>query len=324
MVQYSPLTPSQIRALDNAVPRECWDSVVLRSRSEFLPFEEARAYVRSLGLTGRIQWRKLSANGRPANIPSNPNLAYPKEWKGYRDWFGTSAPCFLPFEKAREFVRSLNLKGGREWRRWKKSISRPPNIPSAPEDFYTEWKDLRDWLGRDFLPFEEARAFVRKLGLRNTEEWVAWRKSEHRPAYIPSAPNIRYEEWKGLKDWLGADYLPFAEARAIAHSLQLSASSEWHEWWKRTRPVNIPFCPHAFYKEWKDWGDWLNSGCVATWKREYLPFEAARAYVRTLRLKSSAEWKKWSKNGRPPHVPAEPNAVYKKSWKSWPDWLGRL
>ena len=47
-------------------------------------------------------------------------------------------------------------------------------------------------------------------------------------------------------------------------------------------------------------------------------------YVRTLELKSQAEWKQWSKSGqRPDDIPSNPDQIYKdKGWLSWPDWLG--
>ena len=55
-----------------------------------------------------------------------------------------------------------------------------------------------------------------------------------------------------------------------------------------------------------------------------LPFTAARAIVRRLRLTSQEEWEEWCKSGqRPSNVPADPSQVYKgKGWVSWPDWMG--
>ena len=48
------------------------------------------------------------------------------------------------------------------------------------------------------------------------------------------------------------------------------------------RPRDIPTQPRRIYsKEWKRWGDWLGTDTVATWKRDYLPFEEARQFVRS-------------------------------------------
>jgi hypothetical protein len=43
---------------------------------------------------------------------------------------------------------------------------------------------------RNWRPFEEAREYVRGLGLRNLSEWLAWAKSEARPGFIPANPNV--------------------------------------------------------------------------------------------------------------------------------------
>ena len=59
-------------------------------------------------------------------------------------------------------------------------------------------------------------------------------------------------------------------------------------------------------------------------KGSYLSFEAARAIVRKLKLKSEKEWREWSKAGqRPSNIPSHPDQVYRDDgWISWPDWLG--
>ena len=55
------------------------------------------------------------------------------------------------------------------------------------------------------LPFEVARAFVRKLDLGSKKEWEEWSKSGLRPANIPSGPHKVYRDtgWISTPDWLG-------------------------------------------------------------------------------------------------------------------------
>ena len=57
---------------------------------------------------------------------------------------------------------------------------------------------------------------------------------------------------------------------------------------------------------------------------DMLPFAAARAIVRKLKLKSQKEWKAWSKSGqRPSNIPGNPDRTYRDDgWISYPDWLG--
>ena len=49
-----------------------------------------------------------------------------------------------------------------------------------------------------FRSFEEAREFVRSLGLQDYEEWCEYRKSEDRPLDIPTAPNTAYRDINGV------------------------------------------------------------------------------------------------------------------------------
>lgn len=71
---------------------------------------------------------------------------------------------------------------------------------------------------RRFLPFKQAREFVRALGLESQREWNAYCRSGDRPSDIPAAPDQVYKnEWAGLGDFLGTEnistgsrsFLPF-------------------------------------------------------------------------------------------------------------------
>ena len=57
-----------------------------------------------------------------------------------------------PFEEAREFARSLNLRGKEEWEEYSKSGERPDDIPSHPNVIYkNDWVSWPDWLGYEEL-----------------------------------------------------------------------------------------------------------------------------------------------------------------------------
>ena len=194
-----------------------WESV---ARQNPLHFEEARAFVRPLGLKGETEWRAWAASGkRPPYIPSNPDQAYAgKGWTNWGDWLGTrlrirGSDC-LPYGEARAFVRALGLKNFKEWQAYAKSDKRPPYIPASPEYVYAGkgWVNWGDWLGTrnvrngsiSYLPYEEACAFVRPLGLKNQKEWRAYAKSGKRPPYIPATPHQVYagKGWTNWGDWL--------------------------------------------------------------------------------------------------------------------------
>jgi hypothetical protein len=117
--------------------------------------------------------------------------------------------------------------------------------------------------------------------------------------------------------------LPFAAGRAYARGLELKGQRGWADWSKSgQRPSNIPGCPQQTYRDagWISWPDWLGNG------KQYgmLPFVAARAYVRKLKLRSQKEWVAWRKSGqRPFNIPSAPEKTYRNDgWISLPDWLG--
>jgi hypothetical protein len=121
---------------------------------KFRPFEDARQFSHKLGLISQAEWGKYCKSGKkPDDIPSNPNLSYEKEWKGFGDWLGTGSVAaqnrvYKSFDEAKKFVHSLGLKSVAEWDDYCKSGKKPSDIPTSPSRPYKEhWKGWGDWLG---------------------------------------------------------------------------------------------------------------------------------------------------------------------------------
>jgi hypothetical protein len=96
-------------------------------------------------------------------------------------------------------------------------------------------------------------------------------------------------------------------------------------------PANIPAKPEHVYagKGWKSMGDWLGTDNIATFRRKYRPFLAARTFAHKLQLNSSSEWRVFAKGllpklgQKPKNIPACPDQAYAgNGWKSYGDWLG--
>ena len=131
------------------------------NKKSWRPFDEAREFARSLNLRNRDGWYEYCKSGeRPDDIPSNPGIIYKNDgWKGVIDWLGnedrvsSNKKEWKPFEEAREFVRSLNLRGLREWEEYRTSGKKPNDIPSTPDDVYKNdgWKGWTDWLWNEEL-----------------------------------------------------------------------------------------------------------------------------------------------------------------------------
>jgi hypothetical protein len=232
-----------------------------RYKGKFLTFYQARKKARALGLKGVNEWRNLcSSKDRPLDMPVLPYLTYKDcGWTNYPDFLGYKpGRRFLPFEQAREFIRSLGFKTTAEWWQYRFSGKRPKNIPSSPKLVYKgQYKGIRDWLGlpkKRFLPFAEARKYIRSNKNLTGYNWWEWCKT-HRPSNIPARPDVVYKDegWKGWKDWFGKKkkkFLPYKKAKALARTLGIKGKKEWDFLCKQgKRPKTIPACPNSYYKE---------------------------------------------------------------------------
>ena len=235
-------------------------------------------------------------------------------------------------------MRTLGIKTVKAYKEYCKSGKKPEDIPYNPDREYKNkgWKSWGDFLDTGnisqrqhyYKPFEQARDFVRKLGLETYGEWRRYCKSKEKPWDIPSKPEDYYKNkgWTDFGDWLGTTYLSFEQARDFVRKLGLKNQKQWRRYCKsKEKPITILSNPDKTYKTkgWTDFGDWLGTNTIAPQKRNFLPFEQARDFVRKLGLKSVAEYENYHKTNKPKQIPYSPQRYYKdKDWKGWGDFLG--
>ena len=334
-----PITPHGVYAKYGWDGYNDWlgnDNTAFRNRT-FRTFRQARAFVRKLKLKNQIEWREYCKSGkRPKNIPSSPRSKYKDHgWDGFGDWLGTGRIAtfqmvYRPFRQARTWARDLGLKNRAQWKEFARSNKNPGDIPINPNIAYKDkgWKGMGDWLGtgniasskRVFRPFRNARAFVRKLKLKNYYEWRDFAHYGKRPMDIPTIPNRTYKNkgWKGYGDWLGTGtpspfgrvFRTFKQARAFARKLKLKNVDEWYSFTKsKKRPLDIPANPYEAYrgKGWKGMGDFLGTGTISPSNKVFRSFTKAKAFARSLKLKNQQEWQLYSNSGkRPQDIPSSP------------------
>ena len=237
--------------------------------NQYLTFEKAKEYIYPLELS-RNSWRKwCTEKKRPDFIPVSPNVIYKDYgWSGWTDFFGNT---MWTYQKAKEFVHSLNLESMSEWRKYY-SKNKPRHLPAAPARHYKEeYISNNDWLGKEgYLPFEKARAFVHTLNLSGQVEWKVYCKSGNKPDNIPTVPEIAYKNkgWQGYSNWVGSsrsrrvlNYPSFKKAREIAQSLNLSGQIDWKNYCKENTNRKLPVAPDQVYADtgWTNWGDFLGT-----------------------------------------------------------------
>tara|TARA_B110000114_G_scaffold123373_1_gene129243 strand:- start:220 stop:1344 length:1125 start_codon:yes stop_codon:yes gene_type:complete len=245
----------------------------------------------------------------------------------------------MPFEEAREFVRSFKLKNQRDWRDFLKSKDKPQNLTAKPERVYKDkgWIGIRDWLGTtigwdgEWEDFNIARNYIRQLGLKNQKEWLSFASSKDKPYNIPRSPEKVYKKtgWLGLGDWLGTytkhekEFMLYREAKRLIRSFNIKNQNDFREWVKsKDCPSNFPSAPEKQYKnEWLSLRDFI--GTTEGWDGNWLSFFEAKKRVWELDLKSKLDWAKYIKSpNKLKKIPNSPRTVYKEEWKGWGDFLG--
>ena len=307
------------------------------SRFNWMPFEEAREFVRSLKLKRQEEYWEYIRKEKPYNLPSSPSGVYKDSgWISYPDFLGYKSLFreVLSYIEAKKIVQKYNLKSSGEWRDFDKS-NLPGNIPKRPSNVYKNngWISWSDFLGYDskrrsnnleYYDYEKAREKVHKLKLKSSKEWVIYCRSGNLDVKIPKSPRDYYlnRGWKSMGDWLGTgkvadhlkNYLSFVEAKEYAANLNLNSSKEWKDHIRDNKIQNIPSKPDFKYKDngWVSWKDFLNI------KDKYASFKKCKDWALKNNIRTKAEWKK-AKN-RPQNFPKNPDyaSVYKKRM----EWMG--
>jgi superfamily II DNA or RNA helicase len=312
------------------------------ARFNWLPFEEARLIVRDLGLSSFTQWREFSKSiKRPSDIPANPNGVYKNEgWNNWGDWLGTDAIAtkyieFVSFKEARKYARNLNLETVEEW--YSLKSKRPNDIPSSPQRTYENkgWNGWGDFLAIEnyrvndieWLPYEIARKTIRKLGLKNINDWYEYSRSTDLDKRIPRAPAVAYKNdgWKGIGDWIGTDkiadqfkkYLSFEDARKFMKAHKIYSLKEWRLYREENKIENIPYKLSRTYSD-----NWISQPHF--FGTEIFSYKEAKEFINRFKLKSSREYFKFTKTtDSVVNLPGVPYRVYKDTgWVDWQDFLG--
>lgn len=122
--------------------------------ANFLPWEEAREFVRGEMIPSRGKFQEWWDRNKPKTIPRYPYRVY-KEWTNWNDFLGNSnafnekiGTKWLPLEEAVPKIHALKLKSYQEWMEWAKVPGNlPENIPARPDLVYDKWRSWNHWLG---------------------------------------------------------------------------------------------------------------------------------------------------------------------------------
>ena len=111
----------------------------------------------------------------------------------------------MPFEEARDNIRSFNFKSGSEYlEAWRKGLL-PENIPAKPDRTYKNkgWVNWGDFLGskgtqkkkKNVRSLGEAKLFAKKMKVKNAKGWMNLSRLKLLPEDLP-----RYKHQFSLSD----------------------------------------------------------------------------------------------------------------------------
>ena len=232
----------------------------------WMSFEEAKAFIQSLGITTLTEFHKWSSSGeRPSNFPSNPQRNYKEKWTGWGDFLGTgnvSKKGWMRFEKAKALIQSLGITTSTEFYKWSSSGERPPNFPSQPKRVYKKkWKSWRDFLGTiKWMSYKKAQHYATKVvGLTTVSDLVRWLQSEERPENFPPEPQNIYTEWTNAYDFLRIKWPAYADAHIFNKHFLIDTKEKYYEWREiEDFETMLPPNPAEVYKEyWTGWEAYL-------------------------------------------------------------------
>jgi very-short-patch-repair endonuclease len=187
----------------------------------------------------------------------------------------------------------------------------------------------------NYLSFNDARDYIRKLNLKNQKEWRNWIK--HNKIGIPSNPHVFYKsEWISLSDWIGSDvesfnnreYYEYEHCKLLIKDMNFKNRSDFYFFVKnKNTDKKIPNRPDHVYKKqnkWEDWQLFLSIDKTPPRKKSkvFISYEEAKEFISNFKFSHESEYLNYIENNNIEFLPKRPNYVYKEKWKGYLDYLG--
>jgi superfamily II DNA or RNA helicase len=216
-----------------------------RKKNKFLNYGQAKDFLKEKNITSNIEFQKVRKKEDWGHlIPSNPQSHYEK-FEGWEYFLGKRDEKRLDYKKASKLSKEQGFEKVNEWKKFQKKNK--DLLPAVPDreyaDDWTGWWDFAgiisagaedEELKKIYLPFKDARKFVRNKKLKNVKEWRKWAGSEKRPYNIhknPDGLSIYENEWISWPDWLGTDN--------VVHNLKSPNISKAKKIVKKNKIINI-------------------------------------------------------------------------------------
>lgn len=340
------------------------DFLTNRLSNQYISIDDFKLYLKEIDLLGYDEYKfmiHVLLNGsyyitfkgkhiasKSNSIPNLPLLEYRSQIK--ESDFGKNkldSIKYWQFDQSRQYARSLNLSSYTDWLMFimdaRLSNNKPILLPERPDLYYkltNDWTSWGDFLNipnssitiiepnpqaRYYLSYNDAKAFVRTLGLKHQYEWKLYTdcpKSKfyynyagdlciRKPITIPVNVQKHYSdsnEWVSWYDFLGTEekknYL-LSELSDIAKQNKIKYATEWRSFAKANNlPIYVdvisPSSSNWVTGEWVDWKYFL--GLHHT-KTKILSYDEAKQFIKSLKFNTLSEFQLWWDKEKPTYIP---------------------
>ena len=208
--------PDNIEQIDQ--DKLSWAEIISDRNEKQNSFDEIKNF-----LTQEIQKEFEQEGHKLENISSHSNQA---DRNTKTDQGGLeNEKEWMSFQDAKKYVRTLEFENPKDFIEWLKSKDRPVNFPPNPQQTYSEWTNVKDFLSTEtqkYISYKEAKTFVQKLGIKSLVDFFETRKNEPDlfPENFPSNPKLFYSktgEWTDWNDFLGLTNVLSQESTKLSH-----------------------------------------------------------------------------------------------------------
>jgi very-short-patch-repair endonuclease len=260
---------------------------------------------------------------------------------------------YYTYNESKEYLNKFNIKSSFQFYTMVREGSFNNLLNKRPYEYFrvkkrNDWVSWEDFLSfsidfekeNKYLKFNEAKDYVRKLGINSQKEWILWCKGRDLSVLkIPTNPNVIYKNsgWISFSDWIGntsyksvknIKYLRYLECKDYIklNFPEIKNRVVWTGFDKSKLPIFVPKRPDYFYKKSNDWINWesfLDSDISPRSKSKiFLGFSEAKEYITSLNFKDQYDFYKFIEDNNINFIPKRPDYVYKKDWIGYIDFLG--
>lgn len=174
------------------------------------------------------EWNSyVKEHNLPKFIPKYPRESYKNRgWVSWEDFLinykkgskiRSNFRDLFTYDEALKYVRQLNIKTSKGWKKFIKNNIIDERMPSAPDVVYkktNEWMSWGKFLGTDnkhnkdkfIYPYKEAKILIKDLNLTKYSDWEIYVKKNDTPKFLPRHPQRYYTkhgDWISWEDFLG-------------------------------------------------------------------------------------------------------------------------